>query len=94
MSDNVTMLQGASLGAGVSTGIITTVTNNATFITVMTTVCFGLIYASCAIWNAYSNHKRNKVNKRNIVEAILDDIEADDDIEPHVVDIIKAKIRK
>jgi len=71
MSDTVTNVQNATLGAGVATGLMNTISANATAISVLCTIGFGIIYASCAIWNAYSNHKRNKVSERSIVDSII-----------------------
>ena len=71
MSDTVTNIQNATLGAGVTTGIMNAINANATAISVIATVGFGVIYASCAIWNAYSNHKRNRVNEEVIIYNIV-----------------------
>ena len=75
MSDaaaNVSIISAGSLGAGAGIGVMATVTSNATAITAIATVCFGIIYACCAIWNAYSNHRRNRVNERHITESIIE----------------------
>jgi len=71
MSDTVTNVQNATLGAGVATGLMNTISANAMAISVLCTIAFGIIYASCAIWNAYSNHKRNKVSEQSIVDGII-----------------------
>ena len=80
----------ASLVAGISTGLMTTIANNATAITVICTTVFGIIYASCAIWNAYSNYKRNKVTERATVDKMLRDAEGNEE----VLKILKDHFRK
>lgn len=74
MSDTVTSVQNATLGAGVATGLMNTISQNATAISVICTIGFGLIYASCAIWNAYSNHNRNKVSERKMIDKIIKEL--------------------
>ena len=71
MTDTVTNVQNATLGAGVATGLMNTLAENATAISVLCTIGFGIIYASCAIWNAYSNHRRNKNAEDLIVKGII-----------------------
>jgi hypothetical protein len=71
MSDTISNVQNASLGAGATTGLMTVIGNNATAISVIATVGFGLVYASCAIWNAYSNHRRNKISEDKMIDAIV-----------------------
>lgn len=71
-------IENTALGAGITTGLMGVITQNATAISVLCTVAFGLIYACCAIWNAYSNHKRNKVTKRNILDGLIDEMIKDD----------------
>lgn len=80
----------ASLVAGISTGLMTTIANNATAITVICTIVFGVIYASCAIWNAFSNHKRNKVTERATVDKMFKDAEGNEE----VLSILKKHFRK
>lgn len=65
-------VESATLVAGTTTGLMSVITQNATAISVICTAGFGLIYACCAIWNAYSNHKRNKVSKDAIYQDIID----------------------
>lgn len=71
MSDVVTNIQNATLGAGVASGLLNTIAANSTAISVLCTIGFGIIYTSCAIWNAYSNHKRNKVSEQTIIDKII-----------------------
>ena len=73
MTTNHTV-ENASLGAGITTGLMGVITENATAISVLATVGFGVIYASCAIWNAYSNHRRNKLNKVVMINDLIDDL--------------------
>jgi hypothetical protein len=51
---------------------------NATALTALATIVTGIIFAVCAIWNASSNHRRNSINKRDIIESIITDIDEDD----------------
>ena len=76
MTTNHTV-ENASLGAGITTGLMGVITQNATAISVLATVGFGLVYASCAIWNAYSNHKRNKVSERKLLDNLIDEMVSD-----------------
>lgn len=92
MSDNISTVQNASLGAGVTTGLMPVITQNATAISVICTVIFGLIYASCAIWNAYSNHRRNTVNRRKIVEEILSEME-EGEVPHDVISQVRKSVR-
>jgi hypothetical protein len=94
MSDNITQtVQNASLGAGVATGIMNTITANATAISVLCTIGFGIVYAGCAIWNAYSNHKRNKVSKRAIIDSLIDEMRSEG-CEQSVIDTMLRIARK
>lgn len=78
MSDNITQtVQNVTLGGGLATGIMNAITTNATAISVLCTIGFGLVYATCAIWNAYSNHKRNKVSKRAIIDNLIDEMRSE-----------------
>lgn len=71
MNDTMTTVQNAALGAGMASGLMNTITENATAISVLCTVGFGAIYVSCAIWNAYSNHKCNHISKDIIIGEII-----------------------
>ena len=66
---------------------------NATALTALATIITGVIFASCAIWNAASNHKRNKVNRRDIVEGVLMDLEKSD-LTNEEVEKFKRSLRK
>ena len=65
-------MENAALGAAVATPVMSVISQNATVISVICTVIFGFIYACCAIWNAHSNHKRNKVSEGVILENIIE----------------------
>lgn len=84
-------VENASLGAAMGTGFLTIVTNNATFITVMCTVCFGMVYASCAIWNAYTNHRRIKTE---IVQSIIEEMERDNCDRELINEVVKYARKK
>ncbi|AZU97812.1 hypothetical protein [Vibrio phage LP.2] len=71
MSDTVSTVQNASLGATMTTGLLPVITQNATAISVLCTIIFGVIYASCAIWNAYSNHKLKRLNKQAMIDNLI-----------------------
>ena len=62
------------------------ITQNATAISVICTVGFGLVYVSCAIWNAYSNHRRNKISQSSITADILSKLppELKEQVELHI----------
>ena len=72
-------IQDASLGAGITTGLMGVIAQNATVISLAMTAFFGLIYACCAIWNARSNSKRNDMNERAILESIIEGMIKDDE---------------
>lgn len=72
MKDALSTVQNSSLAAGATTGLLGVISNNATAISVIATVGFGLIYASCAIWNAWSNHKRTNLSERDIIDGIIE----------------------
>lgn len=91
MTPNKTVEAG-SLVMGVSTSLMAFITDNATAITVLCTFSFGLVYASCAIWNAWTNHKTQKDNKRGVVEALIDDLQ-DSGLDPSVVDVVVQHLR-
>ena len=66
--------QNVSFGAGAGSIMINWLTDNAAFVNIACAIGFGFVYALCSIWNAYSNHKRNVINKRVICDEILDEI--------------------
>jgi hypothetical protein len=76
--ETITGVQKATGLLFVGSGPLVWVAQNATVITALTTVVTGLIFAGCAIWNALSNHRRNSINKRDIIESIIIDIDEDD----------------
>jgi len=74
---NINDVGNASLGASMGTTVLTVVTDHATAISVLSTLCFGIVYVACAVWNAYSNHKRNSVSERVIVDSIIKRMRSD-----------------
>ena len=78
---NQEMVSGVQRAAGwftVGSGTWAWFGQNATALSALATIITGLVFATCAIWNAASNHQRNKVNRRDIVEAVLIDLEKSD----------------
>jgi len=89
MTTNHTV-ENAALGAGISTGLMGVITQNATAISVIATVGFGVIYASCAIYREYQTYKRDKISKKAMLESIIDDmIKKDEPIE--LIKIVQAR---
>ena len=76
--ETITGVQKATGLLFVGSGPLVWVAQNATVITALTSVITGMVFAGCAIWNALSNHKRNKINKRDIIESIITDIDHGD----------------
>ena len=64
-------VENTALGAMATTGLMSAVAQNATVISLCMTAFFGLIYASCAIWNARSNSKRNQVSERKVYDDVI-----------------------
>ena len=94
MSENITQtVQNVTLGGGVATGVMNVITQNATAISVLCTIGFGLVYAGCAIWNSWSNHKRNKVNKRTIIDELVREMK-DEGCEQAIIDTMLRISRK
>ena len=64
-------VQNAALAAGMTTGVMDVINANATAISVICTVCFGLVYAFCVVWNAYTHHKKLQKTEENITQKLL-----------------------
>jgi hypothetical protein len=73
-------IENASLGAGITTGLMGVITQNATAISVLATIGFGVIYASCAIFREYQTYKRDRVSKvsqKDLIAGLIDELVSD-----------------
>lgn len=64
-------IQNAAFAATTTSGIVTFINQNSTIISLGITLFFGLIYASCHIFNTVMNHKERKRNRKEDARALV-----------------------
>jgi len=81
------VLSGATVGAG---GYVEWIANNGSVITTSSIALTAIAGIAFGLWNAISNHNRNKVNKRAILEDIITKLERSGKSREYIQDLRSA----
>ena len=71
MNDTTSSLQNTMFAATATGGMITFINENSTIISLGITLFFGLIYASCHIFNTIQNHKERMRTKQSMIDSVI-----------------------
>jgi NADPH:quinone reductase-like Zn-dependent oxidoreductase len=74
MNDTTTTVQNSMFAATATGGVITFINENSTVISLGITLFFGLIYASCHIFNTYQNHKERMRNRQSMIDDVIKEL--------------------
>ena len=80
----------ALTAATVGGGILGWLTVNSTLATVLTVMTTGVASIVIGLWNARSNSKRNEINKRDITNSILENLEKGGKSDEYICDLVDA----
>ena len=80
-------------GVTVGGGLIEWVSLNSSFITVMLVATTSLASIAFGAWNAKSNSERNRINRRDVTDSIIKDLERSGKSDKYIKDLY-ASLRK
>jgi len=77
-------------GVTVGGGALEWLSVNSSAVTVIIVMMTGVASIAIGIWNARSNSRRNQINKRNIVNDIIEDLEKGGKSDDYISDLIES----
>ena len=90
MMQNTQTIHHVLTGVTVGGGLIEWVSLNSSFITVIVVAITSIASIGFGFWNGKSNAERNKINRRDITDAIMRDLEKAGKSEQYIEDLREA----